>query len=151
MLECKHTFTKFSSSVTFRDFFSNSCPKVVGTPGKWVQYCTNASSEQNVYNRRKAGISTAIALSVLIPFVIIAGCFLVRMREVVQGRGNQRIEQRNEPSNVRNRLSSDPKIQTKNATENDQNGEAGGEIARKNSKHEGTYYTNEPLDYYTRN
>ena len=112
---------------------------------------TNASSAQNVYNRRKAGISTAIALSVLIPFVIIAGCFLVRMREVVQERGGgQRIEQRNEPK-VRNRLSSDPKLQTQNIKDNDQNGVGGGEVARKNSKHEGTYYTNEPLDYYTRN
>ena len=112
---------------------------------------TNTSSAQNVYNRRKAGISTAIALSVLIPFVIIAGCFLVRMREVVQERGGgQRIEQRNEPK-VRNRLSSDPKLQTQNINDNDQNGIGGGEVARKNSKHEGTYYTNEPLDYYTRN
>ena len=112
---------------------------------------TNTSSAQNVYNRRKAGISTAIALSVLIPFVIIAGCFLVRMREVVQERGGgQRIEQRNEPK-VRNRLSSDPKLQTQNTTDNDQHGVGGGEVARKNSKHEGTYYTNEPLDYYTRN
>ena len=72
------------------------------------------------------------------------------MREVVQERGGQRIEQRNEPK-VRNRLSSDPKLQTQNTTDNDQHGVGGVEVARKNSKHEGTYYTNEPLDYYTRN
>jgi len=71
------------------------------------------------------------------------------MREVVQERGGgQRIEQRNEP-NVRNRLSSDPKLQTQSTNDNDHpNGVGGGEVARKNSKHEGTYYTNEPLDYY---
>ena len=103
-----------------------------------------------MYNRRRAGISTAIALSVLIPFVIIAGCFLVRMREVVQERnsgGQARIggSERNEL----NSRSSDPKLPI-NKTEN---GQSGGEIVtpRKNSKHEGVYYTNEPLDYYTRN
>ena len=33
MRECKQTFTSFSLFVTFSDFFTNSCLKLVGTPG----------------------------------------------------------------------------------------------------------------------
>ena len=93
---------------------------------------------QNVYNRRRAGISVAIALSIGVPFIIIAGCCLVRMREVVRGRSER--SERNEFAERHEQMNSQPDKPDTN----------GGNV-EKNSKHEGVYYTNEPLDYYTRN
>lgn len=107
---------------------------------------------QAQYNGRKAGVSAAIAVSVLIPFVICAGCFLVRMRETIVekyqnhrssgvgsgggyggGGGGKTNNFQEYSDNTNNQPANDPSR------------------ARKSSKHEGVYYTNEPLDMYTRN
>ena len=57
------------------------------------------------------------------------------MREVVRGRSER--SERNEFAERHEQMNSQP--------------ETNGGNLEKNSKHEGVYYTNEPLDYYTRN
>ena len=52
---------------------------------------------QGQYNRRRAGISVAIAMSVLIPVLICGVCFILHLREIGY---NQRLKE--DSSKVRN-------------------------------------------------
>ena len=112
--------------------------------------------EQDQYNRRRAGISSAIAISVLVPFMICAGCFLVKMREnLAEKYQNYRsgssapVQTRfvNSNQNANNDLNQNGAGQLADDTK----GAPGGRKAPSKHKHEGEYYTNEPLDMYTRN
>ena len=49
---------------------------------------------QGKYNRQKAGISVAIAMSVLIPFMICGACFIFKLRENI---GFQRSTTQQQP------------------------------------------------------
>ena len=107
---------------------------------KTTWLCFALFSEQYVYNRREAGISVAIASSVLVPFLICAGCFIVRLRQNASQKPRQPyLQQQQQPD-----FESDVKETEKDIS--------GGQTQKTASRtHEGVYYTNEPLDMYTRN
>lgn len=113
--------------------------------------------EQNAYNARRAGISSAIALSVLIPFSICGFCLIIRLRErAASQRGDYYEETTNRSqfqataATQKAAFDDDSKVKEKCAAAvEDRPGTP--KRHRKASGHEGVYYTNEPLDMYTRN
>ena len=109
---------------------------------------------QSDYNTRRAGITSAIVIAILIPVGICLFCVLIHLRQRAQekaynkGYGDNRNAntfERNTDTVENNSIVFKPapskEVQEIKVQEN----------GRKTSKHEGEYYTNEPLDMYTRN
>ena len=94
-------------------------------------------------------------MSVVIPFLICGACLILRLREIGFRRSatkQQQQEKRREiqiPSATTTTFNEEPITSTKVS----QGGTP--QLSRKprnpSSNHEGVYYTNEPLDMYTRN
>ncbi len=98
---------------------------------------------QSVYNRRKAGVSSAIALAVLVPFIICAGCFLVHMRGTIVEKYNTHRYGGNYNSTRGGNKTDFARLA---ANHNGTSADSGQDNGRKASKHEGTYFTNEPIE-----
>jgi hypothetical protein len=95
----------------------------------------------------------------MVPFLICAGCFLIRLRNHGFSKQN---EKQNPATTTRHNLKSSSNNHNDNNTyDNDSVFEDNGTSspsaptdsskARNASAHEGVYFTNEPLDMYTRN
>ena len=125
---------------------------------------------QGQYNRTRAGISVAIAMSVVIPFLICGACLILRLREI--GFRRSATKQQQQPTapepDPNPRMSSTtrtrPELDSTTFNEDPitttkvRQGGTSHQFSRKlqqprnpSSNHEGVYYTNEPLDMYTRN
>ena len=130
---------------------------------------------QGQYNRTRAGISVAIAMSVVIPFLICGACLILRLREIGFRRSATKQQQQiataptaaaepepNPRMSSTTRTRPEPDSTTFNedpiTTTKVRQGGTSHQFSRKqqqprnpSSNHEGVYYTNEPLDMYTRN
>ena len=128
---------------------------------------------QGQYNRTRAGISVAIAMSIVIPFLICGACLILRLREIGFRRSATKQQQQiataptaaepdPNPRMSSTRTRPEPDSTTFNedpiTTTKVRQGGTSHQFSRKqqqprnpSSNHEGVYYTNEPLDMYTRN
>ena len=116
---------------------------------KLIEACLKIAAQSD-YNTRKAGITSAIVIAVLIPVGICGFCLIVHLREKASDKAFNKNQaytfQRNDPATATNNS-----IVYKPAPPKAEQDSKPQENGRKMSKHEGEYYTNEPLDMYTRN
>ena len=130
---------------------------------------------QGQYNRTRAGISVAIAMSIVIPFLICGACLILRLREIGFRRSATKQQQQiataptaaaepdpnprmSSTTRTRPELDSTTFNEDPITTTKVRQGGTSHQFSRKqqqprnpSSNHEGVYYTNEPLDMYTRN
>ena len=129
---------------------------------------------QGQYNRTRAGISVAIAMSIVIPFLICGACLILRLREIGFRRSATKQQQQIATAPTAAEPDPNPRMSSTTRTRPEldsttfnedpitttkvRQGGTSHQFSRKqqqprnpSSNHEGVYYTNEPLDMYTRN
>ena len=113
------------------------------------------------YNSRRAGVSAAIAMSVLIPFLICGACLIFRWRASMStnqdfgGNGNptsHNVYQRQQNNPMQHQITKSASFSDDEAVpKSSRLGTPQTKQRNPSSPHQGVYYTNEPLDMYTRN
>ena len=113
------------------------------------------------YNSRRAGVSAAIAMSVLIPFLICGACLIFRWRASMStnqdfgGNGNStshNVYQRQQNNPMQHQITKSASFSDDEAVpKSSRLGTPQTKQRNPSSPHQGVYYTNEPLDMYTRN
>ena len=110
---------------------------------------------QGQYNRTRAGISVAIAMSIVIPFLICGACLILRLREIGFRRSATKQQQQQTFPASATATAATTFNEEQPITTKVRQGGGTPQFSRKprnpSSNHEGVYYTNEPLDMYTRN